>query len=340
MALLWAWIMGNPDYLERSPFFPNPLVCARDMTQTFAYEFVERLPWNGVETWLKETWDWLYVSWYMDWGLVAWSIALAILMTVIRMILNFALFHRIPKWVNMDREGAQKLPESLWKCGVYTITWMWAIYLIATKDYFFDLKTHWNTWHPGEPVDMSLRWLYIVQIGFYIHCAYATVFLETIRQDFIVLMLHHGLTVSLLLYSFSVRYHKIGLLVLFLQDIGDIVLELAKTSYYFKDRGGQKHAVPEYFANFFFAIFTIQHIVFRLYWFPTKVIYSSMHVSVSVFPGGPFYLPFNVMLVALYAMQVYWFKFIVRLLIKILVYNESVRDERDYEEQDDSKKED
>ena len=38
--------------------------------------------------------------------------------------------------------------------------------------------------------------------------------------------------------------------------------------------------------------------------------------------------------------QVYWFKFIVRLLIKILVYNESVRDERDYEEQDDSKKED
>lgn len=53
-------------------------------------------------------------------------------------------------------------------------------------------------------------------------------------------------------------YHKIGLLVLFLQDIGDIVLEAAKTAFYFKVRGGKEHAVPEYFANFFFAIFTIQ----------------------------------------------------------------------------------
>ena len=44
------------------------------------------------------------------------------------------------------------------------------------------------------------------QIAFYIHCAYATVFLETIRQDFVVLMLHHGLTISLLMYSFCVRY--------------------------------------------------------------------------------------------------------------------------------------
>ena len=53
-------------------------------------------------------------------------------------------------------------------------------------------------------------------------------------------------------------YHKIGLLVLFLQDIGDIVLEAAKTAFYFKVRGGKEHALPEFFANLFFAIFTIQ----------------------------------------------------------------------------------
>lgn len=128
---------------------------------------------------------------------------------------------------------------------------------------------------------------------------------------------------------------------LFLQDIGDIVLEMAKTSYYFKERGGRQYDVPEYFANFFFAIFTLQHILFRLYWYPVKVLYSSLHVSVVVFPGGPFYLSFNLMLVALYGMQVYWFKFIVRLLIKILVYNEKVRDEREIDEDEaQSKKQD
>ena len=54
------------------------------------------------------------------------------------------------------------------------------------------------------------------------------------------------------------RYHKIGLLVLFLQDIGDISLEAAKIAYYFKNLGGKDRAVPEAMANVLFGIFTVQ----------------------------------------------------------------------------------
>lgn len=54
------------------------------------------------------------------------------------------------------------------------------------------------------------------------------------------------------------RFHMIGLLVLFVQDIGDIWLELSKTVLYFKDRGGKEHWGPEMGANFCFAIFTLQ----------------------------------------------------------------------------------
>ena len=50
----------------------------------------------------------------------------------------------------------------------------------------------------------------------------------------------------------------IGLLVLFVQDIGDIWLELSKTVLYFKDRGGKEHWGPEMAANVCFAIFTLQ----------------------------------------------------------------------------------
>ena len=45
-------------------------------------------------------------------------------------------------------------------------------------------------------------------------------------------------------------------------------------------------------------------VVCRLYWFPTKVIYSAMHISVRVYPDGPYYLLFNPMLWGLFAMQV------------------------------------
>ena len=58
----------------------------------------------------------------------------------------------------------------------------------------------------GAPVPSELYWLYMLQMGFYVHCVYASTFLETIRRDYTLLMLHHFLTLALLSYSFAVRY--------------------------------------------------------------------------------------------------------------------------------------
>ena len=57
---------------------------------------------------------------------------------------------------------------------------------------------------PGITVEPSLYWLYMLQMGFYAHCVYASVFIETIRRDSIVFMLHHFLTLGLLIYSHGV----------------------------------------------------------------------------------------------------------------------------------------
>ena len=54
------------------------------------------------------------------------------------------------------------------------------------------------------------------------------------------------------------RFHNIGLLVLFVLDIGDVVLELSKTIVYFKVRNDKEHYWPELFANIGFACFTLQ----------------------------------------------------------------------------------
>ena len=52
-----------------------------------------------------------------------------------------------------------------------------------------------------------------------------------------------------------------------------------------------------------------------------------------MYPNGPFYLSFNIMLLALYAMQVYWFIFIVKLLVKVLS-GEEIKDNRETEEEE------
>ena len=66
------------------------------------------------------------------------------------------------------------------------------------------MHTH-TEWYPNCPIDAPLYWLYMVQIGLYLHSAYATIYLETIRKDFFVLMLHHVLTIGLLAFSYITR---------------------------------------------------------------------------------------------------------------------------------------
>ena len=88
-----------------------------------------------------------------------------------------------------------------------------------------------------------------------------------------------------------------------------------------------------YLYNFFFRI------LLRLYWFPTKVLYSSCYVCVQLYPHGPFYLSFNIMLILLYAMQVYWFSFIVRLLVRMVLKGKvEVKDTRENEEEEEAYK--
>ena len=57
----------------------------------------------------------------------------------------------------------------------------------------------------------------------------------------------------------------------------------------------------------------------RLYWFPMKVLQSAGHVSMVICPNGAFYIPFNILLYIIYLMQIYWFYFIVKLLVKVRV---------------------
>ena len=57
----------------------------------------------------------------------------------------------------------------------------------------------------GMAVPDGIYWLYMLQMGFYVHCVYASLYLETIRRDFLALMFHHFLTLGLLSYSYAVR---------------------------------------------------------------------------------------------------------------------------------------
>ena len=97
MASLWKSFMDAPDYFESSPWFPNPLICARDMAITGTKETINRMPLNGIGDWLNGTWYWLSRAQYNDPSAIVLPVLLAVLLTLLRIFLNWILF-KVSRW--------------------------------------------------------------------------------------------------------------------------------------------------------------------------------------------------------------------------------------------------
>ncbi|KAK3533379.1 hypothetical protein QTP70_019324, partial [Hemibagrus guttatus] len=166
------------------------------------------------------------------------------------------------------------------------------------------------------------------------------------RKDSAVMLLHHFITLALIAFSYAFRpelaslgfihrdlFHNIGLLVLFLHDVNDILLEFTKLNVYFKIRGGKFYMINDVLSSMGFVGFGITWFCFRLYWFPLKVLYASYITSLQFVPNIPFYFFFNTLLFALLLMNIYWFLFIVQMVVKVLSGQmKGINDVREYEE--------
>ena len=93
MASLWRDFLEAPDYFKGSPWFPNPLICVRDMVITGTTETIERLPWNGVEEWLSGTWQWMTRANYDDPAVIILPILIAVFLTLLRLFLTWTVYN-------------------------------------------------------------------------------------------------------------------------------------------------------------------------------------------------------------------------------------------------------
>lgn len=332
-------------YTEReyvTPLFENPLTVLSICAETFYHEAIKRFPTGNYGEWLADWFEGTASVCYFTAQDLMHIICIAVVLSIVRYILNITVFKKIPLWLKMGPDSASKFPESCSSTIIYSVSWFWALFIVLTnpKNIFLDLSTHWRTWIPGATIELSIYWLYMYQMGTYIHFVLTLLVFNVKRKDFTVLFIHHIVTLCLLVWSFAVRFYYVGFILVFLLDIGDVLLELSKTLVYLSDLNGKKVQLPQQMANVMFLIFTVQWILCRLYWFPMKVLQSSGHVSMVMCPTGWFYIPFNILLFVIYLMQIYWFYFIVKLLVKVLIIGEDVEDNREYKNEESKRKKD
>jgi ceramide synthetase len=174
------------------------------------------------------------------------------------MVLSHFIYKPFVRKVNMDEESAQKFPESAFKVLYYSVSWVYCFYLVIIKYEFFQQPGDvWMGWKLGASVPDDVYIVYVFQLGLYFHGLYATCFMDDVRRDYYMMIIHHLLTIALIGFSLNVRYHNIGLLVIFLHDLNDVLLDGSKCLLYMKNRDGKEYPQWDTAATVGFTIFSI-----------------------------------------------------------------------------------
>eukprot|EP00064_Thunnus_orientalis_P014013 superscaffoldBa00002372_g14054 len=137
-------------------------------------------------------------------------------------------------------------------------------------------------------------------------------------NDFKEQIIHHLATLVLLSFSWCVNYIRIGTLVMLIHDASDVLLESAKLFNYAK---------WEKTCQSLFVLFAIVFMVTRLIIFPFWLIHCTWVYPVHHYPAFFGYYFFNVMLVVLLCLHIFW-AYLILCMIRKFMFGTLTRDER------------
>ncbi|XP_066541589.1 ceramide synthase 2 isoform X2 [Hoplias malabaricus] len=230
---------------------------------------------------------------------------------------------------NQERPGVlKKFREASWRFVFYLCAFLGGLLALHDKPWFYDLREVWVGF-PKQSLLDSQYWYYMIEMSFYSSLLFS-VAVDIKRKDFKEQLLHHWATLTLLSFSWCANYIRIGTLVMLIHDAADVVLESGKMFNYAK---------WERTSNCMFVLFTLVFMVTRLVIFPFWLIHCTWVYPLEQFQPFFGYYFFNVMLVVLQLLHIFWASLILRMVKKFL-FGEMKGDERSDEEEEDSPDED
>jgi len=212
------------------------------------------------------------------------------------------------------KKTLHKLSESAYKIAFYLPLWIWGVYIANEEGLLTHTRKYWEG-IPNPPISDVLIIFYSAQLAFYLYTLNSLLFLDVKRKDFIALFVHHFVTIFLIYFSWHFGYVRVGTITFICMDIVDVFLESAKFSNYVG-----LHPLP----NIFFTLMVFSWMFFRLGLFPYLVVRSSFFEATEVHDqeGHEYrmstWIFFNLLLWILQALQVYWFYYVIKALVRMV----------------------
>lgn len=222
-------------------------------------------------------------------------------------------------------EKVTKFCEASWRFLMYFSFVLLAIHLLllpAIAPWIINGEELWKNW-PHHTVTPEMDLYYNLQLGCYLHQLLWT---EISRSDALQMLLHHAVTILLLLLSYLTNFTRIGSYILLVHDSADIFLELGKVFNYIQRVKGQTWA--GHVTDGFFFFFVVTFFVSRLVIYPRYLVYGFVVGASQAFGVWPGYYLFSALLLTLQGLHIFWFYLISRMIYRLFLTGVVEKDER------------
>ncbi|KAK5644978.1 hypothetical protein RI129_006278 [Pyrocoelia pectoralis] len=216
----------------------------------------------------------------------------------------------VERWLRTRRNQNKtstldKFCESAWRVCYYLCYFIIGVMVLWNKRWLWDINECWYG-YPHHHIDKDVCWYLIIALSFYGSLCVSQ-FSDVKRKDFWQMFSHHAATVIAMSLSWVNNLLRIASLTLFVHEFTDIFLDLAKLIKYL---GYQK------LCDTVFVIFTVVWMVTRLGIYPFWIIRSAIWDSAEIIPVQPLYYFFNGFLIFIFALDIFWTYFLLKIIYK------------------------
>ncbi|XP_043979017.1 ceramide synthase 5 [Gambusia affinis] len=229
---------------------------------------------------------------------------------------------KVQRWFrhrrNQDKPSIHtKFCESMWRFSFYLGIFIYGFQFLWQCPWMWDTRHCWYN-YPYQVMTPGLYHYYVTELAFYWSLMFSQ-FTDIKRKDFLIMFIHHLATVSLISFSYANNMARVGSLVLCVHDASDFLLEAAKMANYTK---------YQRLCDCLFIVFSVVFFITRLVIYPVWVLNSTMFESWAIIGPYPSWWVFNVLLLLLQVMHVFWAYLIFRIAFKAIMRGKVCNDVR------------
>jgi ceramide synthetase len=227
-----------------------------------------------------------------------------------------------------DERRLRKFCDQGWQLFLHTLSSLLQLPCLLQEGLLEDVSRCWDPCPIDQTIPRLMQFAYMFELAAYTYGAVEHRFFSVKRKDYYVMFGHHITTCGLILGSYVTQCFRVGLIVMFIHDASDIIVDITQLFNHAHMEGSQFFFVGE---TCFLAMISGWFYT-RIYYLPFRVIGSILidghQMCALKFPGQPWKypkcegIPFwrggALLLSVLVVMHIYWFYLFLRILVKVL----------------------